>query len=153
MGRVLKENFEKFSEYEYFTGYDKDQPVWVKGIEGLNAIKNDNSVTAESYIDNSFVCEPGVMYNPYLKKFVLTYMRGGSGHIMCTSEKPYGPFGDPIVMFNQSLYPIELFAGLKSGYGTFGHEMLSKDNGKTFWIILSCWKPIYNTYTLEIRLK
>ncbi|MEG1706502.1 MAG: DUF4185 domain-containing protein [Clostridia bacterium] len=137
--RVLKTNFEDMSKYEYFVQMNEDNtPKFVKGDAGLSALKKGNMSTL---IIPPTCGEMSVMYNKYLKKFVATYQSGGNIVIRIANE-PWGTFSSPTVLTTASEY-----SGL---YGAFSHEMMTTNDGKRMYFLLSRWLPVYNVELLEV---
>ena len=150
VGRVKKANFEKFSEYEYFVGFDKDDNAkWVKGTKGLKAIAENDE---ESYIVSHATSNMSVFYNIYLGKWVLLYYKPGTGICMKLASTPYGKFGKDHVILDENKFP--LAAGKGHLYGAFSHEFYLGDNGKEINFIVSQWNDVtYNSMLYKATLK
>lgn len=147
MGRVKKENIEVFEEYEYFNGLQDGKAVWLKGSEGLAAIADSK----KSYVVADYCSEQSCMYNPYLKKWIITYLHNnGYGIVYREAENIYGPYSEPKILVPYD-YP---FANeVHSIYGGFVHELYTEQNGKIFYMIISQWTPVYNSSLVKITLK
>ena len=124
LARVKTENIENFHEYEYYIGKDEsNNPTWLKGKEGLNAIKNN---------DNSYVVEPqvgelSVCYNAYLEKYVMSYYSKNK-IVMRTS--------DNLIDWSE-IDIITTSAEFTRLYGGFSHELYMEDNGKVMYFLIS----------------
>ena len=148
IGRVKPEQFEKFDEYEYYVIKDNER-CWVKGSEGLKIINEneENCCIIEKPVSNLTIA-----FNKYLNKYLSVYFKPYVGVVLRKSDTPYGPFleeeliikvGDEKLPFNHT-----------SLYGGFTHELLSKDNGKTIYIIVSQWNSLfYGSEVLSVEFK
>lgn len=147
VGRVLKENIEKFSEHEYLVGTKDGEPNWVKGSEGLKALSESN--------DAEIIAAPtsnmSVMYNEYLGKWQMTYYLPGNGIVYATADTPYGPYSPCERIFDTTYTFPDNLTGL---YGAFTHELYTEQDGKIFYIIVSSGKePNYNAWMVKVELK
>lgn len=124
LGRVKTENIEIFSEYEYYTGKDaENNPIWVKGTEGLKALKNND----DSYIVEPQVGELSVCYNEYLQKYVMSYYSKNK-IVMRTSDNLID-WGEIEIITTSSE-----FTRL---YGGFSHELYMDNKGKVMYFLIS----------------
>ncbi|MDF2535008.1 MAG: carbohydrate-binding protein [Bacillales bacterium] len=141
LARVLKQDIEKMSEYEYFNGFMGEVPIWVKGSLGLETIKTSE----DSFIFGPKVGEISVMYNPYLGKWLLTYLSETRQAIVFrTAENHWGPWSNEEIVVTNSDYT--------QIYGAFMHEKYTEDNGKTVYFIMSQFVP-YEAYVFKMVLK
>ena len=139
LGRVKKENFENFEEYEYYRSKDEDGTVdWRKGTNGLKSIKN----YTPSYIVSPSCGELCVTYNPYLQRYTMFYLMNNSSIVMRRSVTPWGDWSSPDTITNQGK-----IVGL---YGAFTHPVMSTNDGKRIYMLVSQWTPVYNVHLLEI---
>jgi len=147
MGRVLYEDFEHFEDYEYFRGFENDQAVWVKGSAGLITIEQ----SLGNYVIDDYCSEQSIMYNEYLGKWMVTYLRNfGEGIVYRTATNIWGPYSDAETMLPYS-YP---FANQGNGiYGGFVHEKYTEQNGKIIYFILSQWTPVYNSSYVKVAFE
>ncbi|MGI6735336.1 MAG: DUF4185 domain-containing protein [Bacilli bacterium] len=149
VGRVKLDDFEKFDEYEYLVGYDvNNAPQWLKGTKGLKYINEHEEAC-------SIVPKPTanmtVMYNDYLKKWLLLYYKPHVNIVMHTAETPYGPFTQNYDILIGRDYP---FPKGKYIYGCNTHEYLCLEDGKIIRLILSQWTDqIYASELYEIKFK
>ncbi|MBI9008524.1 MAG: DUF4185 domain-containing protein [Tenericutes bacterium] len=133
--RVLKTNFENFQSYEYYLGNDN----WVSGSNGLQQFKEN------PHLIISAPCgELSIMYNNYLDKWMIVYLRNGE-IIMQTAENLIADWSQPITLVTGSD-----FNGL---YGGFISPDMITDDGKKFYMQVSRWLPIYQTQLVEVVLK
>jgi hypothetical protein len=83
-------------------------------------------------------------YNPYLQRYVLTYLdQPKEGIVMREAPQPWGPWGPPTVIARHADFPFL--------YGPFMWQASFKDNGRTFYYMLSQYGP-YNTFLMETTL-
>ena len=140
VARVKREDFERFSAYEYLVRYENGEPVWLPYREGIDAITADP--TAADVIPAP-TSNMAVHWNEYLGKWVLTYYRTKSGICYATADHPYGPYSRPYLLI--SIKEPKLTADLpsKSGasglYGGFTHEMMNREYGKIMPVVISQW--------------
>lgn len=134
LSRVLESDIEDRSQYEYLIAED----TWVKGADGLAALRND-----PYFILNPPCAEMGAMYNDYLEKWVAVYMKGGE-IIMRTADSLEGPWSSSETLIRGSDY-----FGL---YGGFPHRLYTDFDGQKFYLQVSRWLPIYQTQLFEVVL-
>lgn len=149
VGRVKKENFERFDEYEYFTGKSEDgKPIFVKGKAGLAEIwETEKGVVIEAPCG-----ELSFSYNAYLKKWVSVNSidKAGTGLTMRVADELWGEWSEPYkICDSNDFQPIA--EGVS--YGGQIHEKLSEENGKIFYVIVSQWMPTYNSGLIKVVLK
>jgi hypothetical protein len=135
LARVEKDKFENKAEYEYYTGKD----VWTKGDAGLASLKAE-----PYYMLNPACSEMSIMYNNYLAKWMVVYLKG-SNIIMQTATNITDEWSKPENLISASNY-----YGL---YGGFVHQKFTKFDGKKFYIQVSRWLPIYQSELVEVVLK
>ena len=147
-GRVLKERFESFSQYEYLTGFTPEKkPIWIQGRQGLDAIMKspENADIIPAPTSNM-----SVAYNEYLKKWVIVYYYPNKGICLATAEQPYGPYSDITLALPidhpELIKDIQLGVNGNSLYGGFTHEMMNRENGKIIPIVISQWYDRPDTY-------
>ncbi|MDD3123869.1 MAG: DUF4185 domain-containing protein [Candidatus Izemoplasmatales bacterium] len=135
LSRVHESNFENRDEYEYYTAKN----TWVKGNPGLQSLKND-----PYYIISPACSELSVMYNNYLDKWMVVYLKNSS-IIFQTADTLTSSWSTPEILVSLSDYP-----GL---YGGFVHQKYTEYDGKKFYMVISRWLPIYQTELIEVVLK
>lgn len=139
LGRVAYDRIEDFESYEYYRSQDADGNVdWRKGSNGLRSIKAQSS----SYIVAPMCGEISVCYNPYLRRFVMTYLQGNTSIVIRRSSKPWGKWSDSDVIMNQS--------DMNGLYGGFGNSALMTHDGKRMYLFVSEWYPAYNVHFVEV---
>ena len=140
VGRVRKEHFETFSEYEYLVRFEHGEPVWMKGRAGLDAIMA-NPEAAE--IIPGPTSNMAVSYNNHLQCWMLSFYLPNKGIYYALSETPYGPYGPA-----ETLLPIDhpdLTAQLPPNansnclYGGFIHEIMQREQGRIVSFVISQW--------------
>lgn len=148
LGRVKYADFETFEAYEYFNGFDEEgNPVWLNGSEGLKTVENNR----KAYAVSDMCSEQSVMYNAYLKKWMVVYLRNNQeGIVYCTADNIYGPYSDAETLIPYS-YPFT--NGSNAIYGGLVHEKYTEDDGKTFYFIMSQWTPVYNSSVVKVVLQ
>ena len=88
--------------------------------------------------------EPSIMYNKYLKKWIISTLENGS-IVFYLSEKLEEEFKERIEVLNFKDFP--------TLYGGFLNNSLVEDNGKTIYFQVSQWSPIYNTSLFKVIFK
>lgn len=140
LGRVAYDKIEDFEEYEYFRKENDDGTVdWRKGSNGLKNIKSN---TTTSYIVPPMCGELCVNYNPYLQRYIMTYMQGNTSIVVRRSKTPWGKWTDSDVIMNQS--------DLTGLYGGFTCPALYTHDGKRMYMFVSEWYPVYNVHFIEV---
>jgi hypothetical protein len=130
--KVSEANLEKPEEYRYFTGVDdKGTPIW--GTDMANA---------EMVVDDT-VGELSVVWNPYLERWLMTYLKEGQGVVMREGLTPWGPWGEAIDLVKAADHP-----GL---YAPYMNDRFIADEGKTIYFALSLWDP-YNVFWFKASL-
>jgi hypothetical protein len=82
---------------------------------------------------NDTVGELSVVWNPYLSRWIMTYLRGGGNIVIREGINPWGPWGEPIDLVTQAGFP-----GL---YGPYMNPKYTENDGKTIYFCLSQWGP------------
>ena len=131
--KVAEENVENLAEYRYFAGTDdKGAPVW-----------SEDPGQAKTVVDDS-VGELSVVWNPYLERWLMTYLNEGNGVVIREGLAPWGPWGDKIELVSPAEYP-----GL---YAPFMNDRYTADGGKSIYFALSLWDP-YNVFWFKATLE
>jgi hypothetical protein len=134
LARVSTAHFEDIDEYEYYVG----EGQWVKGEAGLAMLADD-----PYYILDPTCSELSVMYNDYLEKWVVVYLKN-SQIVMQTADDLTGPWSQTMALTDSTHY-----SGL---YGGFVNRAFTEYDGKKFYLVISLWLPIYQTLLLEVVL-
>jgi len=138
MGRVLKANFENINEYEYFAGLNNGNPLYKKGNNGLAFIKGKSSC----YVIQPKCGELNFSYNPYFKKYMVSYLSAQSQIVYRLMENPY-TFGGQIAIANQNNLPCL--------YGGATHEVMFDHDGRRMFMFICQWNDkLYSTNLCEI---
>ncbi len=121
------------TSYRYFAGLDADDaPIWSANESGAVSVAGGP------------MGELSAAFNPYLQRYVLTYLdQRKEGIVMREAPSPWGPWSAPVVIARD--------ADFKQLYGPFMVPGFIKDNGKTFYYLLSQFGP-YNTFWMETTL-
>ena len=67
------------------------------------------------------------MWNPYLDRWLMTYLKEGEGVVLREGLAPWGPWGDPIDLVGASEQP-----GL---YAPFMNDRYTADGGRTVYFM------------------
>lgn len=130
--KVDERHIERPDGYRYFAGTDRSgEPLW-----------SDDRRKAQCVVDD-YVGELSVLWNPFLRRWIMTYLQGGGPVVIREGLAPWGPWGKPITVATQSDYP-----GL---YAPFMHSDYVENGGETVYFALSQWGP-YNVYWMKMRL-
>jgi len=133
--KVDEKSIEDFNAYRYFAGLDKDgEPIWSSDM-------NDAELVASN---NVGVGELSVIWNPYLERWIMTYLKEGTGVVIREGIRPWGPWGEEIVLVPKEEYP-----GL---YAPFMNPRYLENGGRTVYFTLSLWDP-YNVFWMKVDLE
>lgn len=148
LGRVKYADIEVFEKYEYYNGCGADgKPIWLKGSAGLKTVEANK----KAYIISDRCSEQSAMYNKYLKKWMVFYLNTSDAGIMYrTADNIYGPYSEAKVAVP---YAFDFPDGLTSLYAGCVHEKWTENDGETMYIIISKWKPVYNSSLMKIVFK
>ena len=154
LARVLKQNIEKYDEYEYLVEYRGDEPIFQKGVEARLLAHNHKSPV----VCPAAMGEMSLIYNPYLKKYCLFTITNKKncedeiedpGLYMFYSDKITGPYNDYIKICSQTDSRINI----SGAYAPMTHEKFLLDGGKKIVMLISQWIPLYNPITILIELE
>src|SRR5690606_23706290 len=116
-----------------FTGVNENgSPLW-----------GGDSTQAGIVVDDT-VGELSVVWNEYLDRWIMTYLKEGTGVVMREGTTPWGPWGDAIEIVSATDVP-----GL---YAPYMSEAFTEDGGKTIYFTLSIWDP-YNVFWYKAELE
>lgn len=131
--KVGEEHIEKQSKYEYFSGVDADgNPQWSTDMEDAIEVVDDTAG------------ELSVVWNAYLERWLMTYLKEGRGVVIREGITPWGPWGKPLDLVRAEDYP-----GL---YGPYMNERYTENDGQTIYFTLSLWDP-YNVFWFKASLE
>lgn len=118
--------------YLYFSGTDSaGEPQWSEAVDDAALVVNDT------------VGELSVVWNDHLDRWLMTYLKEGTGVVMREGITPWGPWGDAIDVLTMGEQP--------GTYGPFMAEHMVADGGKTIYFTLSIWDP-YNVFWYKAEL-
>ncbi|WP_368859154.1 DUF4185 domain-containing protein [Cohnella sp. GbtcB17] len=131
--KVAETDIERQEAYRYYTGKDdKGTPVWSADMNEAATVVDDT------------VGELSVVWNPYVKRWLMTYLKEGRGVVVREGLSPWGPWGEPIDLVTKEQQP-----GL---YGPFMNDRYTAQDGKTIYFALSLWDP-YNVFWFKASLE
>lgn len=130
--KVKEADIEKLEAYEYYTGSDDSgKPLWSNRLEDAALVVDDT------------VGELSVIWNPYLERWIMAYLKEGGGVVMREGLTPWGPWGEPVQLVSAADYP-----GL---YAPFMSPQYMENDGRTIYFALSLWDP-YNVFWFKANL-
>ncbi len=122
LARVRASNVEDAAAWEYFAGTNSDgNPTW----------SNDDS-QAKLVLDDT-VGELSVVWNRYLGRWIMTYLKEGTGIVIREGLSPWGPWNEPITLVGADEVP--------GPYAPYMLDRYTADGGKTIYFTLSIWDP------------
>ncbi|MBB3128535.1 hypothetical protein FHS19_003189 [Paenibacillus rhizosphaerae] len=131
--KVNEEHIENMAEYRYYAGNDKQgNPVWSSDMNAAKTVVDDTTG------------ELSVVWNPYLERWLMTYLKEGTGVVIREGLTPWGPWGEALDLVKAEEYP-----GL---YAPFMNDRYTADGGKTIYFTLSLWDP-YNVFWFKASLE
>lgn len=130
--KVDDRHIEELSSYRYYAGTDKaGAPVWSSDMGKAVTVVDDT------------VGELSVIWNPYLERWIMMYLKEGTGVVMREGVTPWGPWNDAITVADKNSYP-----GL---YAPFMNPRYMENGGKTVYFAMSLWDP-YNVFWMKVDL-
>ena len=99
-------------------------------------------VDAALVVDDT-VGELSVVWNAYLNRWLMTYLGAGANVVIREGKQPWGPWGEPITVMSQAIYP-----GL---YGPYMNPRYVENGGQTIYFSISRWGP-YAVYWMKATL-
>jgi hypothetical protein len=132
--KVDEKEVEQLDKYVYFSGTDKvGNPIWSSDMSNAKTIVEDT------------VGGLSVVWNPYLQRWIMTYLSpaGGGPVVIREGITPWGPWGQRIIVATQAQYP--------KLYAPYMHSKYVENNGETVYFTLSRWDP-YNVYWNKMKL-
>lgn len=131
--KVSEAKVESLADYRYYAGDDeKGNPVWSADMAQAKTVVEDS------------VGELSVVWNPYLERWLMTYLNEGRGVVIREGLTPWGPWGESLDLVKMADYP-----GL---YAPFMNDKYVGDDGKTIYFALSLWDP-YNVFWFQASLQ
>ncbi|MBX3068538.1 MAG: DUF4185 domain-containing protein [Cryobacterium sp.] len=129
--KVEATKVEDSNSYLYFTGIKDDSVQW-----------STDSASATLVLDDT-VGELSVVWNEYLQRWIMSYLKEGSGAVLREGLTPWGPWGEPYTLVGASEVP--------GPYAPFMNPRFTADGGKTIYFGLSIWNP-YNVFWYRAEL-
>lgn len=130
--KVKEADIENLAAYNYFAGTDASgEPIWSSKLDDAAMVLDDT------------VGELSVIWNPYLERWIMAYLKESQGVVMREGLTPWGPWGEPIEMVSSAEYP-----GL---YAPFMSPQYMEDDGRTLYFTLSLWDP-YNVFWFKVNV-
>ena len=121
LARLPAAGVEDPAAWRYFAGLDGGVPQW-----------DADEAAAELVVDDT-VGELSVVWNPYLRRWLMAYLKEGAGVVVREGLAPWGPWGAPITLVRAADVP-----GL---YGPYMLPRYTADGGRTIYFTLSVWEP------------
>lgn len=129
--KVKESRIEELDQYMYYAGVDQSgQPIWSPDMEKAEFVLRDT------------VGELSVIWNPYLERWIMTYLRPASGIVLREGLTPWGPWGDLIELSGEEH---------QWYYGPYMNPKYMEGDGKTVYMTLSHWMP-YNVFWYKMTL-
>jgi hypothetical protein len=125
--KVAEQDVEQAGAYRYFTGLAGDgTPQWSPRL-----------ADARTIVDGT-VGELSVVWNTYLRRWLMTYTDGGQASAdIREAAAPWGPWGEAKTLLSQAEVP-----GL---YAPYMSPAYTANGGRTIYFTLSKWGP-YNVF-------
>ncbi len=118
--------------YQYFAGTDRaGVPRW------------SSSPSLAVVVAQAPVGELSVIYDPGLKQWLMTYLRGGGDLVLRMAPHYWGPWSAPCTLATQQEYP-----GL---YGAYMNPHFLANHGHTLYFVMSQWGP-YRIFWMRVTL-
>lgn len=131
--KAAEPDIERLDGYRYYAGNDdKGLPIW------------DADPNKAALIVDDAVGELSVVWNPYLERWLMTYLNEGRGVVIREGLAPWGPWGEAIDLVTFTQAP-----GL---YAPFMNDRFTENGGKTIYFTLSLWDP-YNVFWYKATLE
>ena len=130
--RVTQAAIEDLEAYEYYAGMRDGTPLWSARMD--DAVK----------IIEAPVGELSVVWNPYLDRWIVTYLNEDTRSIeLREAREPWGPWSTPFRVAHASRYP--------ALYGAYMHPAYFEDDGRIIYFNMSQWLP-YNVFVMRAEL-
>jgi hypothetical protein len=124
--KVGERDVEKQGAYRYFTGTSGGTPRWSADMSAARTVLGGT------------VGELSVVWNTYLKRWLMSYTDGGGGGAnIADAPAAWGPWSKPVTLVSQADVP-----GL---YAPYMQPEYTANEGRTIYFTLSKWGP-YNVY-------
>ena len=131
--KVNEAEIEVLEAYRYYAGLDGDgEPIWSASLD-------DAAMVLEDILG---VGELSVIWNPYLERWIMTYL-SGPDIVIREGISPWGPWGEAIMLVDHTEYP--------SLYSPYLNPKFMEDDGRTIYFTMSLWGP-YNVFWMKATL-
>ncbi|HYY28160.1 MAG TPA: DUF4185 domain-containing protein [Chthoniobacterales bacterium] len=132
LARVPVTEVQDFDSWDYYSGKVNVSAAWV----------HDPSKAVD--IIPPPIGEASILWNPFIRRWMYTYLNEQTASIkLREAEEPWGPWSVPNAVTTAHDYP--------QLYGAFMTPSFLKDDGKTFYFIMSMYGP-YNTFLMKATL-
>ncbi|OJV80902.1 MAG: carbohydrate-binding protein [Cellulomonas sp. 73-92] len=122
LAKVAAAKVDDASAWRYLTGVDgAGHPTW-----------GGDPAAARTVLDDT-VGELSVVWNAYLGRWIMTYLKEGTGIVIREGLSPWGPWGVPV-----TLVGADQVAG---PYAPYMLDRYTANGGKTIYFTLSIWDP------------
>jgi hypothetical protein len=130
--KVPERKIENAGSYRYFAGMHDGAPAW-------SADMRDAAVIVDLP-----VAELSVAWNPYLGRWIMTYLNESSHNLeIREGMQPWGPWGPPRMLVSAQRYP--------ALYGAFMCPSFIAEGGRIIYFTMSQFGP-YNVFLMSARL-
>jgi hypothetical protein len=131
--RVGQDSVLDKAAYRYFVGSPAGEPLWSP---------DENAAVS---IVPAPVGELSVMWNPYLGRWLMTYLdEQQAALVIRDAPELWGPWSESKVLVSGRDYP--------SLYGAYMHPWLVENDGEVVYFTMSQWGP-YNVFLMRARLE
>ena len=133
LARVGQDSVLDKAAYRYFVGSVAGEPLW-----------SPDENAAVSIVPPP-VGELSVMWNPYLGRWIMTYLdEQQAALVIRDAPELWGPWSESKVLVSGRDYP--------SLYGAYMHPWLVENDGEVIYFTMSQWGP-YNVFLMRARLE
>ena len=133
LARVGQDSVLDKAAYRYFVGSAAGEPLW-----------SPDENAAVSIVPPP-VGELSVMWNPYLGRWIMTYLdEQQAALVIRDAPELWGPWSESKVLVSGRDYP--------SLYGAYMHPWLVENDGEVIYFTMSQWGP-YNVFLMRARLE
>lgn len=130
--RVNQNQVEELDAFEYYSGMRGGVPVWRRSPDDAVMIVEPP------------VGELSVVWNPYLQRWIMTYLNEDTAAIeLREAREPWGPWSTPFRLAHASRYP--------ALYGAYMHPAYFEEEGRVIYFNMSQWLP-YNVFVMRAEL-
>lgn len=148
LARVPASQIEDYEAYEYLIKYDNGQPIYERGATGrIHAHE-----ASDNYVLKERSREISIVYNEFLKKWMLFKISETGGIpelVFYLANELHGPYHQ-----RHAICPKQdpRFGGA-TVYAPLTCEEMMRDGGRTIYLLLSQWLPIYNPMLIKLEIQ